>query len=950
MRRALFALLLLAFGSPAFAQNTPPTRPPVTRPPVQQPRQDTTPEQRALARLRALQGVGVPDSVRTAPDSLTPQGVQVANPRMPATPAPSQVERDSIMDRLLRVPGYIGTEYRGDTANFVADSSVLILTGKAQVAREGYQLVADSSITYDDRVGEACGYGNPVLHAPEMTNPIVSSMVCYDVRLRRGFARGARTQVDQGATWLVSGDMYYVGEDMYSHKAVFTDCNEDEPHYHFAAEHMKVVRGNVIIARNVTMSFRDVKVFWLPFFVQSLSRGRRSGILMPRFGINDIVRNSDRHSRQIEDVGVYWAINDYMGSEVAMDWWANNYIALRGSFDYNFARRFLTGGVTFRRFWKEEGGRDFTIAAQNRWQINERTNVNADVNYATSTQFIKQRTVNPLELNQSIRSNASFTRRFNFGNLSAGATRQQYISDNTVTMSPTASLTVSPITLFEALPGEERWYSDLQWTGGNFSVRGDRRDIGEQNLNPTTQSRRSYNASATTGLQLGVFSISPRFNFDEEELLERTFAGDTIDPLESATTQRGSWGANAGLQIRLPAFFGNTSVSPSISLGGDLLRNDSSDNRLVASPTRLNFGASLATNLYALFPGVGPLQQIRHRVSPSFSYNYSPVADADSLQRAVFTPTGIGENNSLSITLSQTFEGKFRSVGTDTVGAAPQDSLQAAADTAPRRRQQVSPVMLLSISTSALVYDFVRARQDSAALTTTTITNQISSDLIRGLNLTITHDIWHDLESPVPGGRTREFSPHLSQVSTGFSLNSNSWLFRLLRIGSSDSLPTAGPMPMNPDSIQGGPPTDRTRSELGVLGTSRRDDVGTPQGAVGAWNAQFNYTLTRPRQLLEDSETFRSQESSMMRMTFGFQATENWQVNWQTAYSFSTSEFTDHTLQLTRKLHDWDANFNFVKSQNGNFVFNFGVHLRANPDIKVDYSQSDLQGVNQRRF
>jgi hypothetical protein len=40
-------------------------------------------------------------------------------------------------------------------------------------------------------------------------------------------------------------------------------------------------------------------------------------------------------------------------------------------------------------------------------------------------------------------------------------------------------------------------------------------------------------------------------------------------------------------------------------------------------------------------------------------------------------------------------------------------------------------------------------------------------------------------------------------------------------------------------------------------------------------------------------------------------------------------------------LHDWDANFDFVKAQNGNFSFQFRVHLRANPDIKLDYSQSD---------
>jgi hypothetical protein len=939
MRRALFVLMLLAFATPALAQQG---RPPVTR--TAPPQDSLTPAQRALQRLRGLQRVGEPDSVRLPNDSIRAQQVRVVTPGQPAPP--SALERDSIMDKLLRIPGYVGTEYRGDTANFVADSSVLTLLGKAQVTRDGYQLVADTSITYDDRIGLACGYGSPVLHAPEMTNPIVSTMVCYDVRLRRGFARGARTQVDQGATWLVSGDMAYVGDDMYSHNAVFTDCTEEDPHYHFAAKDMKVVRGNVLIARNVTMSFRDVKVFWLPFFVQSLSRGRRSGILMPRFGVNDIVRNSDRHSRQIEDVGVYWAINDYMGSEVAMDWWANNFIALRGSFDYNFARHFLAGGLTFRRFWKEEGGRDLTIAANNRWQINERTNVNVDVNYATSTQFIRQRTVNPLELNQSIRSNASFSRRFDWGNLSAGATRQQYISDNTVTTNPNASITVSPISLFEALPGEERWYSGMTWNGGSLRMRLDTRDIGEENFNPRTQGRRALNAGGNTGIQLGLLSVQQSFNFDEERLHERVVVVDTISTtLPGAITQRGNWSTNASVQVPFPAFFGRTTLSPGVSIGGDFVRNDRSNNQLVASPTRMSLSAGLNTNLYAMLPGVGAIEQIRHRVSPNFSYNYTPLARADSLQREVFGAADIGERNTISIGLQQTFEGKFRSVGTDTVGARP-DTLSAMPDTAPRRRQQVAPIMLLSVNTSALIYDFVRARQDSTALLTTQISNDIQSDIIRGLNFRVTHDIWRDIESGegVPAGR--EFSLHLSQVSTSFSLNSNSWLFRLLRIGGSDSLPTAGPLPQQADTIQGGPPVDRTRSELGMIGTTRRDAEGTPHGAVGAWTAMFNYSLTRPRE--QQEQEFRSQESSMMRMTFQFQATENWQVNWQTAYSFSTSEFTDHTLQLTRRLHDWDANFNFVKSQNGNFVFTFGVHLRANPDIKLDYSQSDLQGVNRR--
>jgi hypothetical protein len=83
----------------------------------------------------------------------------------------------------------------------------------------------------------------------------------------------------------------------------------------------------------------------------------------------------------------------------------------------------------------------------------------------------------------------------------------------------------------------------------------------------------------------------------------------------------------------------------------------------------------------------------------------------------------------------------------------------------------------------------------------------------------------------------------------------------------------------------------------------------------------------------------------MLTTNFNFQPTENWGLRWSTGYSFTTSQFTDHILSLTRTLHDWDANFDFVKAQNGNFSMQFRVQLRANPDIKLDYSQTDARGI-----
>ena len=65
---------------------------------------------------------------------------------------------------------------------------------------------------------------------------------------------------------------------------------------------------------------RGVPVFVLPFIMQDLGRGRRSGFLIPEFEINDIVRTSSGYNRQITNVGFYWAINEYMGAQLSTTW------------------------------------------------------------------------------------------------------------------------------------------------------------------------------------------------------------------------------------------------------------------------------------------------------------------------------------------------------------------------------------------------------------------------------------------------------------------------------------------------------------------------------------------------------------------------------------------------------------------------------------------------------
>ncbi|MGH7554695.1 MAG: putative LPS assembly protein LptD, partial [Longimicrobiales bacterium] len=989
----LIALVLAVLAAPAAAQ-TPP-------------RQDTTKtlSERIRDRLRSIGPLIKPDTAvkdsTAARDSLKPP----PGLRFPARDgAAAQAEgltglaRDSLMAVLLQLQGYVSTEYKGNTARYEADSSRLELRGTAEVLQQGQRISADTSLVYYEKRDYACAYGNPVVTGSGVDAPVKGEQICYDIGRNTGVARGARTEVSQGALWYVRGDMFTVDDVVYSHDAIFTDCGEEHPHYHFGAEWMKVLRNNVLVAKNVTLRFGEVPVFWLPFFMQSLSRGRRSGILMPRVGINDIARNSSRYDRRIEDVGFYWAINDYLGAEVAMDWQSDNWTALRGSFDYRFLRQFFDGGLTFRRYWKTEGGRDFTLSTNNSWQPDERTRLSVTGNYTTSAEFVRQRTLDPRELNRSIDSSIGLNRRFDWGTVSLGGTRNQFLSNNTVkTGFPNLNVNLSSVTLFPALPGEARWYNNATWTASG-SGRLDRSDVDDALAAPTLQDQRDFSGNVSSSFSLGKFSLSQSLQATDRFQPARAFEDDSIEDLAAVKRRATDWNTSLSYTQRL---IGTSTISPSLQLNGMFLRDDSTGGTMIAGPTRMNFNASLNTDLFGFFPGLGPFEAIRHRFSPNISYGWSPEPTVDERQQRLFGVTNLREQNRITIGLSQTFEAKYKpgreprpatnqprsladSLGalSDAERAALPDSLRLMADSAharalgdslraaqdssltgPRRKETGQKIVLLSINTDALVYDFVQAKEDGQGIQTLEIGNNIQSDLLRGLQFSFGHSLFRTITPPqVPVDPTipvdptapitpivpqREFAPHLSRVNASFTLSSDSWIARFLRLSPRAPRSQADTTPRAPEPGPGmGPGIDRNQIEQGLIGGGRRQVMSAPSSPVGTWNASITYSLARPRPEERERGAF---ENQMVMGNLSFQPTENWAVTWNTGYSLSRGEFTDHAFTLTRRLHDFDANFDFFKAQNGNFSFQFRVQLRANPDLKLDYEQRDLPGLERIR-
>jgi hypothetical protein len=82
--------------------------------------------------------------------------------------------------------------------------------------------------------------------------------------------------------------------------------------------------------------------------------------------------------------------------------------------------------------------------------------------------------------------------------------------------------------------------------------------------------------------------------------------------------------------------------------------------------------------------------------------------------------------------------------------------------------------------------------------------------------------------------------------------------------------------------------------------------------------------------------------SKMLSGTVRMQPTPSWSVSWRTAYDLEAAAFNDHSIRLSRDLHRWQANFDFLQTATGNWTFRFEVSLLDNRDLKFDYKQRNL--------
>ena len=825
---------------------------------------------------------------RARDDTLRPRGDTITAADTAARA--NLVEPDSVMRRLLGLPGDSARVYQAESLTFDAASRGLCLANRATIASGDTLLLKSESICSAGagnkiRVGSDTSKGRNIISLPGQKPIYSSGSGVYDVAGRRAIVTEVRTSLEQsGETLQIKGDRVVavlpardsvVGgktvpltsndATFYLKDGTITACTDSVPDYYFKAGEIKRT-GSFVVARPAVLYIGDVPVLWLPFLFQDVRGGRHSGILAPNIGVSDIVRNSPSYRRSVDGLGYYVAISDYLDAQAFIDWRSSagqqdvnsdpGFMKYNGELRYNWLDRYVTGGVALSHT-TQGASTNTAISVRHQQEFTRNSHLTADYNYVTNTFLQRQTSVNPLQISASIRSSANYAQKVGPVSFTLGGQQTQYPGRTQVERGfPSFNMSTSPIDIGRWLV----WTPSLNYSGSqtlridqpsNLSVflQPGRSTTGDTILADTLR-RNAYRSNLSFGTPLQIFGYqvgnqftinSERNEFPQLEIVTGVVDG-VATPRIYATTYSTSLDWTPSFTLP-PLARNNFNLTPQLSFqnvdpSAFAVRNQRTNGQWVHQAKRPTFGISASPTLFGLFSGFGPYQRIRHSITPSLSYAYAPKREVSNeflaaLGRTKFS-TVTGDTTGYLGGLAQNAMTFNLSTNFEAKTRSTNDSNPEAGD----------KVKLLSVNFSSLSYDFERARVTHRAirgLTTEAFNYNLRSDLLPGFDVGVNYSLFEGSTLT----DSAKFKPFREGVTANFSFSNTANPFavftRLFSHAAETSRPDGG--------VVNAPPDDRYARQVAsqpVAGRSASRAAFLPTNTAG-WQASFQFTAQRHR-------------------------------------------------------------------------------------------------------
>jgi lipopolysaccharide assembly outer membrane protein LptD (OstA) len=674
----------------------------------------------------------------------------------------------------------------------------------------------------------------------------------YNLETRKGQVRMARTKFEGGyysgqAIRQASEDVLFVS------RGDFTSCDLPEPHYVFYSSKMKMVGKDKVVARPVVLYIGRLPVFAVPYYVFPIRKGRHSGFLPFDIG------NFERGERFIRNVGYYWAASEYWDAYSSLDFYENSRTIMNGGLHYSIRYK-LSGNVaaSYTRSTSWDRTR-FVESFRNRWsfRFSHNQTISPTVNLSGSGQFLSDKSYiednvfDPSErLNRSINSDMSLNKRWRNSSLAVVASQNWNLdTDERRELLPSVRFSRSSLPIFpepsatekkeRIRPGEEieapqkRFYHSIY-----FSASSTAQNLRNRlKLNDSTYTQRNYqtmgNQAGLTAPQkiLGILTVNPGINITQN--IARVEKNRTTDSL----------GLEAGKIVSQEKY--------SLSIGAN-------------------------TSVYGtIFPNVYGITGIRHVMTPTVTYSFSP--EVRHNQRYL-NYVGLGgfsrRSKTLSFGLTNLFQTKYLAGETE------------------------RKLDLFSLNFSGS-YNFA-----ADSLRFSNIGTSLRTSAIPRFNLdyTASHSLYELNRNKFrPWQNPRLISQSIS-ASTSFSLKSG---------GAAD---------------QGAQDQDdfAQRAYAPRVGT-----VGQFSG-VGL-SGTLNYSYTESRGTIKSI-------NQKATLNLDGQPTKNWRVSYFCHYDIKTKRIESQSVNIGRDLHCWQAVFSWVPSGRASGYF-VRINIKSLPAIKIEKSE-----------
>lgn len=736
-----------------------------------------------------------------------------------------------------------------------------------------------------------------------------AEIIEYNFKTSKGYISNVITQ--QGDGYLHGQTIKKLDDGVINtYKGSYTTCDLEHPHFQFRFNKGKVIPNDKIVAGVTYLEIEDIPTpLAVPFAIVPLMEDKTSGIIIPDYG------NSQERGFFLENGGYYWSINDYFDLKLLGDIYTRGSWALKPSMNYkkrykfsgSFGLSFAVNKTGIKGTSGYNSRNDFKIVWKHTQDPKARPNstFSANVNFVTSSynKYNPSSTTDYLSntFKSSIAYQTSFANKKINLSLNAGHSQNTLTNSMTFTL-PDFSLSVSKLYPFKRKKqiGGTKWYEKINFTysmvGKNEITSIDSLLLKEPVLD---KMKNGIKHTANIGFNSNLFKV---LNFTLSAKYVERWYSKYADAYYVADT----------------TFVDGIAVAPHLQVDPVYAFKAARD---------FNFNTSLGTTLYGLVQfKKGFLRAVRHVLTPSLSFNYTPDFGTDFWKNynyyedvrgdwVKYSIYNVGDFSSLYGYPTDGTSGKFNIA----FGNSLEIKVRSKNDTITGMKK-IKLIESLNFSTG---YDVAK---DSLNWSPLAISGRTS--LVKGLNLTYSTQL-----SPYKvneNGKTidefiwktekRLFAPPSQTWSLGFSYNLNSNTFK--------NKNKKNKSPSNPSGM----------SDVEEVIISPYEYIDWNN----AWNVAISYNFSYIiKNVMTDGEYVKKiTKVNTINLNGNVNITPKWKVTYNTSFDIQELELTYVNLSVYRDLHCWEMSFNWIPF-GGHKSWSFTINAKAGMLNSLKYEKKE---------